>query len=244
MPSPHLLSRLLVAVLAFCMVAASGNSATAQPVAEIVADPGSFKENFDSAVPVSGSVIVGVRLGEAEGNVAVQDTQLVLPTATDVCVRVVTRDGRYSANNVYRLPAPVAGANRVRLSPVTLHYAQALSDYKKDDLAICAFAAHNGSCAPAQVAYLPHLADPRQPGQHLNILINSGARYSAVLVRKKQQQVRCQAISQGSKIAYDQKCQIPLEYLSEGPNELTLTMDDGFDEEAVRFQVMLPRNTQ
>lgn len=211
--------------------------ASSTTVAEIVADTGSFNESYDNAVPVSGSVIVGVQLGESDGNVLVKDTQIVFSNPVDVCVRVVTRDGRFSANNIYRVTTPLADAKSVRLSPITLNYAQVLSNYKKDDTAISAFAARDGSCQPSEAAYLPQLVNPQQPGKNLTILINSANRHCLLLLKNKQTQFRCQPISQGSKIAYDKKCQVAVESLSEGNNHFTLILDDGFDKEEFQFAI-------
>ncbi len=231
---------LCVAVLAVLLLVALGGGAYGQPVAELTADPGSFMESYDSAVPVSGSTVVGVRLGEADGTVAVRDTQLALLPTDEICVRSVTRDGRFSANNIYKLSSPASNRDRARLSPVTLSYAHELSAYKKDDFAVAAFTAQGGSCQPSEAIYLPELANPQRPWQHLTILINSGARYSVLIVDKSQQKVLCQRIAQGPLIVYDQKCQVVADLLSEGINDFTLVMDDGFGDESVPFQVMLP----
>ena len=244
MPKHRIIFSFAFSLLTLWALAADVRPVFSQNVAEIVADQGSFKESYDSAVPVSGSAIVGVRLGEADGNVVVRDTQLALHKAADVCVRVVTRDGRFSANNIYKLPTPLPDVNRVRLSPVTLNYVQALSSYKKDDLAVSAFPAQDGACLPSEVAFIPQLANPQRPWPYLTILINSGGRHCLLLVQNKQQKVRCQPISQGSRIAYDQRCQVPVDILSEGGNNFTLFMDDGFEEEALNFIVTLPPGFQ
>lgn len=237
-------SGLIFAVLTLWILAALGESIYGQSVAEITVESGKFKESYDSAVPVSGSTIVGVRLGEAKGNVTVGDTQLALVTAINICVRVVTRDGRFSANNIYKLSNPLSDVDRVRLSPVTLNYAEVLSNYKLDDLAVSAFAARDGACLSSEAAFLPHLVSQQRPWRYLTILVNSSARYSVLLLEEKRKKVLCQRISQGPLIAYDQKCQINTALLSEGKNDFTLIMDDGFGEEVIHFTVMLPSTAQ
>lgn len=214
--------------------------ATNQNIAEIKADPTSFKESYDSEVPVSGSTIVGVRLGHSDGNVAVDETMLAAVNSTDICVRTVTRDGRFSASNIYKSSGLPPKQQKVRLSPITLKYSKALSNYKFDDFAVFAFPAQDGACFPENVAFLPQLASNQTQLDQLTILINSSGRYSEIIIEHIGKKIYCQRFSQGSQIAYDQACEVDTSLLSTGNNRLKLVLDDGFEEEIIHFTVFIP----
>ncbi|MDD4702401.1 MAG: hypothetical protein PHI96_09290 [Desulfovibrio sp.] len=230
---------------ALCMLTLLACPAFADPMTEIRANVERFRESYDQAVPVSGSAIVGLRLGESSESASVRSMYLVPPPDMDVCVRVITRDGRFSASNIYTYATPeqvrqAATGDKVRLSPITLRYADVLSAYGMDDLAFSSFSARVGACMPEISVYLPQVASPDMDWKTLTVLINSGGRYSRILLRSGKYSVPCRGITKGAHIAFDQKCVIDATLLAGGVNALTLVLDDGFGDERIDFKVAVP----
>ena len=246
---PHNTLAVFAGALLFvvCLSPAVPHTAERQELPDLRADLNSFRENFDEAVPVTGNIVVGLRMGNGSGKVSVEDTFLAPPAAMNVCVRAVTKDGRFSASNVYRLASPehisrAAAAGKAHLLPVTRNYKENLSNYSMDDLAVSAFAEGKDGCIPGVNPYLPQIVASSPGSAALTILVNSGGRTSHLIHNSSKTTVSCNPLPGGARIAYNQKCVIDGVRLSEGINSFTLVLDDDFKDETVDFSVVIPAN--
>lgn len=235
---------LLVAV---CLPSAVPHSAELQMLPELRADLNSFRENFDEAVPVTGNIVVGLRMGNGSGKVSTDDTFLAPPEGMNVCVRAVTKDGRFSASNVYRFANPeqvsrAAAAGKAHLLPVTRSYKENLSKYAIDDLAVSAFTESKEGCNPGVTPYLPQIVGSATGTAALTVFVNSGGRTTRLTHNSSKTTVPCNPLPNGARIAYNQKCVIEAARLNEGINNFTLVLDDDFRDETVDFSVVIPAN--
>lgn len=234
-------------LFAICLSYAVSHSAELQVLPDLSADLNSFRENFDEAVPVTGNIVVGLRVGNSSGKVSVEDTFLAPPAGTNVCVRAVTKDGRFSASNVYRFASPeqisrAAIAGKAHLLPVTRNYKENLSKYAMDDLAISAFTESKDGCIPGVTPYLPQIIGSPAETAALTIFVNSGGRTTRLIHNSSKTTVQCNPLPDGARIAYNQKCVVDAARLNEGINHFTMVLDDGFKDEAVDFSVVIPVN--
>src|SRR5262249_112960 len=144
----------------------------AQQVVEARPDPkADFNESFDPTAAVSGGVIVGTRLGEPTGKLAVGNIQLEATGETVLCVPALTRDGRFSSSNNYVFAGnPGQPASRLRLSPVTRQFGPKLSQYEAGDFAVAAFVAKDSECMSKGALHLPQLAVPGLNPRRLTIM--------------------------------------------------------------------------
>lgn len=225
----------------------SSNAFSAEPLPVIEADAASFKESFDHVVPVSGNIIAGLRFGGGAKKISANGTFLAPPQGRDVCVRVVTRDGRFSASNIYRFVndeqlSQANAAGRVHLSPITRNYAEKLANYIVDDLAVSAFMASEGGCAAGKTPYVPQIVSQGKENNVFTVLVNSGGRSCRLTLQSNSKSVQCARFSNGARIAYDQECVMDVTYLTPGINNFVLVLDDGFNEERSSFQVIVPSN--
>lgn len=212
---------------------------------ELRADLSSFRENFDEAVPVTGNIVVGLRMGNGSGRVSAEDTFLAPPAGMNVCVRAVTKDGRFSASNIYRFASPehvsrAAAAGKAHLLPVTRKYKENLGKYAMDDLAVCAFTEGKDGCTPGATPYLPQIVASEPGPAALTVLVNSGGRTSRLTHNASKTTVQCTPLPDGARIAYNQKCVVEGARLAEGVNSFTLVLDDDFNDENVDFSVVVP----
>lgn len=224
--------RALAGGLAALVWTASG--AMAQPVivdAEAPA-PEAFNESYDESSPVSGSPLVGLRLGTpdvASGNVA-----LIAGLAAfdgSLCLRVTSKDGRFHAANAYSL-APAPADALVRVTPLARKFAEALEGYGPTQVAIRAFASETAACMPAKAVNLPVLDGPRSPGSDLVVFANGKSQPAelALLTAAPEPVVEapCDPAGDGANIAYDLVCRVSLPDDLAGRATLRLRFSDGF----------------
>ena len=228
-----------------CLSSAVPYSAELPELPELRADLNSFRENFDEAVPVTGNIVVGLRMGNGSGRVSAEDTFLAPPEGMNVCVRAVTKDGRFSASNIYRFASPeyvslAAAVGKAHLLPVTRKYKESLSKYASDDLAVCAFTESKEGCTPGVTPYLPQIVTSELGAAALTVFVNSGGRTSRLTHNLSKTTVQCNPLSEGARIAYNQKCVVDAARLNEGINSFTLVLDDDFKDESVNFSVVIP----
>ena len=194
-------------------------------------------ESFDDSRPVSGSALVGLRLGDAQGQVDPGNIVLLRPSGGGkICVHSMTQDGRFSASTPYVLPADARPGAYLLLQPITNDYFNELASYSANQLAVRAFVPDGEGCSPARATHVPAVAT----GSELNVLyVFVSSRTQSVRARLGQHdQVVCEQAGTSAFIAYDQMCRIPVP--EEGMAILDLELDDGFSSEHYSYSVILP----
>ncbi|MCQ1571250.1 hypothetical protein NFO65_10895 [Neorhizobium galegae] len=213
--------------------------AFAQEVA--VATPGEdFRESYDESAPVSGGVVVGLRLGDTPGKLDPDNVRFAMTQKTLVCVRALTRDGRYSANNEYTITSTQT-AKSVRIFPVTKIHAAALAGYDGRDYALKVFEAKGKDCIPENAVHFPQLG-PRGNSDVLTIMINASSRRVSLEAPAGATDIVCGAPAGGARIAFDQECRVNIHGIQDEVARFVIAMDDGFDTEKEPVLVSLRRN--
>ncbi len=231
-------------VVFICLLGASWtlfiSSTSAQEIIELTTDTNSFKEHYDRSVPVSGGAIVGIRLGRHQGPISIDNILFPAFLGEELCVRSVTQDGRYSANNIYRPTKKIHAGSLVKLAPVTLKYAGLLSSYSYDTFAVNAFLATDGRCDPNNATHIPLLDSDSEGFRKLSVFINASGRASQMRIGKYSTSVNCTPSSEGARIAYDTQCDMDLPPHVSDAVSVQILMDDGFDKEVLHFNIILP----
>lgn len=223
-------------------------------LAEIVASPSStasFVENFDNTPAVSGSALMGLSLGIPTGRVDLDKIMLTptSDTASIVCVRAATQDGRFSSSNPYQLrpagqSAGQPGSSFVRLLSLTRKYKKELIQYPADSLAIRAFEGHGQNCGPKGAVHLPQIP-PGNVQTRLIVLVNSSSRYTTATLKKDLailSKAECTSPSGGAQVAFDRVCDLDRNAAGEsGVYTVEVVLDDGFGAESFSVDVRLPR---
>lgn len=187
------------------------------PVA--VLDPATkqLKEDYKDEVPVSGRVVAGLSLAglELPGELAILPSQS--EAGARICVQVMSRDGRYWAENNFVLPEVVAGA-AVHLRYES-RYLEELNLAGADDLALLSFF---GSCdADQEREYVLTSRAKLSSGDRALIIYVNSARadtYAGILNRaQREKPQRCRVLTEGRRTGYDTICELALR---EGDSEL------------------------
>ncbi|RLA44225.1 MAG: hypothetical protein DRR04_10640 [Gammaproteobacteria bacterium] len=169
-----------------------------------------LQEAYSEEVPVSGRVIAGVSFAGTvfPGELAI--FPLGASAGDKVCVQIMSRDGRYWAENNFLLPdGALDGPIQLRYDS---HYADELQAFESNDLAILS---RLGACDdPANDKYVlssrGKLADR---GRALLVFVNSARAdtYAGVMNRPDREKPRkCRRIVEGRRTGYDTICEIAL----------------------------------
>ncbi len=190
------------------LLVAVGQAFAGPPVARPRTTP--LHETFHEEPPVSGRVVTGVLLA---GSGAAASLALLPPAAAaghSVCVQVVSRDGRYWAENTFELP-PASGDQ-----PVLLEYPSAYRDLLQalgdDELALLAYRGECGHGGRRELLLSTRSLPASVPGQAW-ILVNSGRTDTYVMVKNSpgaRRPSRCRRIRQGRRTAFDTVCTVAL----------------------------------
>lgn len=228
----------LVAAICFAPAVDAAETAllTAVPI-----DLDNFQETYDNTPAVSGLTLVGLSVGAFPETMNIGDVRVVPPpSGTSFCVRVTTRDGKFSASNPYVVPPGPAGS--IRLSVVTRKFSKSVAGYSPETLAIRAYVAdHN--CSPQSALHLPQL-QPGGDATRLAVLVNSSTRRTIAKLSGPSgvsTSIECKAPADAALIAFDKLCLVERSAAeTAGIYELTLQFDDGFGIETFTAQVLLP----
>jgi hypothetical protein len=207
-------------LLAMIPVLLSPNSTVAQGDRARLAlsNPNAFDERF-SAKPVSGSsrgqrdaeLLVGIRLSNTDSRFDPASIRVALggdkAASGNICVRIITRDGRYSATATYlsqtRFKAPAIDA--------PTRYARELKVYRVSDLAVTAFVAPNCDIARAGELYATIIGKPEN-GSSLIVHVNaSTSRIRAQLLKGGKESgapVMCQQVEKTPRIGFTDECRL------------------------------------
>jgi hypothetical protein len=202
-----------------------------------------FVESFVGNPRVSGNLLVGLHLGRSQR--AFDPAGIRVPVSArflgrPACVHVSTRDGRYSAENVYVLPKS-AGAAALEMPS---RYVSELARLTADDVAVTirdvnsCRAAGFGTVVPAQLA-------AGEPARELVALVNPGfARVEARLKQGAREVVpatRCERIEGQVRIAFSVRCVLaaPAAF-APGSYQLELVLRESTSSETVPIAVLIP----
>lgn len=245
---------MLLRFIALALLLLAAGPAAAQPAIVEAApdsDEQNFNESYDASAPVSGSPLVGLRVGDLPA-VASNNVLVVGPPdqGGGVCLRVTTRDGRFSAANFYDVPVDATG-KLVRVSPLTRQYVSELGRYPADEVAFRAFASATRDCSPGGAVNLPLYDGAPASNPQLVVFANGKSQpATAALYNTDKSEppdglapiaiVDC-APAGGSMIAYDLVCAVPLPAGFSGHALLTVEFSDGFTTDRYDYRTFVPR---
>jgi hypothetical protein len=178
-----------------------------------VLDPAAeaLEEVYKDDVPVSGRVVAGLSMA----GVPLPGTLALLPRQDvgggQVCVQVMSRDGRYWAENNFLLPGGIVDG------PVRLQYESRYSDElnaaQADDLALLSYL---GGCGDQNTReYVLTSRDKLSDGERSLVIYVNSARadtYAGIVNRaKREKPQKCRRITEGRRTGYDTICRIALQ---------------------------------
>jgi hypothetical protein len=214
----------------------------ASPALAEIALAATVKEDFATAVKVSGGFLVGLAFGPTEGKADPRFIRIPLGSfveRTEVCMTAKTRDGQYWGQAAFAAPGDTEG-DGVVMPTGGWKYIQELSAYDRRDLAVSARVGPDCAIDPA-ARYLPvTYGDART---ELTAAINSQqavtARAQLVLENQKTVEAKCdRAPPDVRSTAFNLVCTFDLRPLgaAKGPAQLTLqrrlltgVREDSFD---------------
>ena len=176
----------------------------AQAADDIRLDPrdGQFNEVLRDGAKISGVVIVGVMQHGADLGPSLGVELAPNWTEKNICVRVLSSDGFYEAENIYPLPDDWSGG-RAELAFPTLH-GDILSALPKDGVAV---RIEPGDCSMPTTKSALALWNGDNKMQS-TILINAFAA-DEVFVYAGETAIRCEALLMSGLSAYGHACQLP-----------------------------------
>lgn len=193
-----------------------GSSAIlAQQPRKIVLSENQFRESFLEKVTVSGGIRAGFMYKSPLEHVDVHKLFIYLhrdladPDAT-LCVNMVSRDGRYAASWQYALGNQPAGAINVDLPS---KYQDQVASYAPDALVVLAGIAKQ-NCAAPDLKYIPASWGETPPADYI-LYVNSGNTDTVIGIPGHTERIPCTKIAADSTIAYDTRCVVGKEILTE-----------------------------
>ena len=188
-----------------------------EPVAELKHRP--FNESFQDEAPVSGRVVAGVLVTDATAANALNLAPPSFAAGKSICVQVMSRDGRYWAENTFQLP------ENIDAMPVRLEYPSRHRDFLQQlDFGELAILSSAGECGEVddEVLYLAGPGTTRGKAG-VSVFVNSGRAdtYIAVgNVPELRRPARCRQIEQGRRTGFDTVCQIDLHGVELAPQRV------------------------
>lgn len=214
----------------------------------------SFNETLDPLPDVSGSPLVGLRMGDVSGNINTNNINLVIPPtiASNICIASKTKDGRFSSENPYRIKIVSKDAKIARVRPFTNNKKRALELYSFEDLAIRAFQSPAGDCIATGAIHLPQVMASSKNPDTLSVLINAGSRLTKGMLSYVESvnvpnnvYASCGAIEGKARLSFDTICRFSSLHLhTRAEANLLITLDDGFGEEKHSFKILLPQTDE
>lgn len=196
---------------------------------------GAFREAF-SAGPVSGTrsnrtveTLVGVRIGSPDMAFDAANIHIGLGQAEargPLCLRVIARDGRYSASATYN----AASARGLPAVEAPTRYADQLKAYRATDMAIAAFVAPGCDVSKASELFAVLHGPPGRDAQ-LIVQVNSSASRTRAQLSQSGRPVgdltTCPPVEGGPRIGFTGECRIAIEQAAPGSYTLTLVETTG-----------------
>jgi len=172
------------------------------------------------------------------------------PRSSDgiICVRSISRDGRYSANIAYTIGLGQRSGGPLPLNPLTKRYDDVLTSYPEEQIAIRAFLAVDQTCSPAGALNLPILTGAEQGSDKLVVDVNGKSQAARTELfelsdsgdeAKALASAVCDRAGSGALISFDLVCTLRLPKMANQRVRLELDLDDGFDVTSYTFDLLL-----
>jgi len=189
--------------------------ALAQNHRKIVLSENQFKESFLEKVTVSGGIRAGFMYQSPLDHVDVHQLFIYLHRDLDnqdamLCVNMVSRDGRYAASWQHGIGKQPAGAINIDLPS---KYPEQISTYTPDALVVLAAIATQ-NCSSQDIKYPPASWGEARPADY-TLYVNSGSTDTVIGIPGHTERIPCAKIAADSTIAYDTRCTVSKEVLSE-----------------------------
>jgi hypothetical protein len=191
-----------------------------------LAPQGEWQERWVQRVPVSGSVVPGVLLGDPAERVMPEAISVPLPAGHEpvLCVTVTSKDGRYHAQATFRVPRTATGATTLQ-GP--REFRSRLRRYPAGHLAIKAeFAARCNDRTTAQV--------PARWGavfQQTDVFLLVNSRYYTEVLWTgedgRSRTVVCPEVDADHAVAYNRECRLPRAELPDSVSLLVRSRREG-----------------
>lgn len=196
-----------------------------------LSNPAAFREAFTTA-PASttrsaraAETLVGLRMGHSEAAFDANAVRVALggrAASGQLCVRIIARDGRYSAVATY-LPETKTISPAIE---APTRYARELREYKAGDLAVAAFVAPNCEMGRAGELFAALVGKPGKT-EELVVQINApSSRMRAQLLRgvtPLADPVLCQQLAQAPRIGFTGECRLTISGQIAGAYRLVLS---------------------
>lgn len=200
-----------------------------------------FREFVTENARVSGDIVMGVMLSDDSSSPALPylstaNHWITSDAETQVCVRIVTKDGRYEAENTYVVP------QRYQQSSAEFPYDGTRSDILTREPA--AALVKIGSCGSRDAVAVPVLPQTETAPKLdlLHVFINAaGNAVDVAWGRGRDQTADCVDVTELDGLKYTSRCDVPLSALQGGgPTSLTFFVARGNTEENFRLSVLPP----
>ncbi|KGJ03621.1 hypothetical protein SAMN04487972_11933 [Paracoccus halophilus] len=203
-----------------------------------------IEEYFDPsrAANVGGGVIVGAVLGGlAAGPFLADSVRIATPAdGRPLCLRAISRDGFYSARNVYILRSPADGEGGTLLKPFS-NLTEELRGYDAEDIALVAMPAQEQGCLAGETSLIPRLGQIEGDRAELLVQLNAGGRGAAWIEIAGQAEVACQPVAADLRVGFDMTCRLPVTLDdAHQTSAFELVVDDGLVENRTRYEIFLP----
>lgn len=179
-----------------------------------------FHEEFSANVPVSGRVIAGL-VTESAGSLSELQVNLAKIKAETICLRVQSMDGTYYSSNEYVVKDKQFKGLITPTYPTK--YLELLDGFDQEELAILTFAGH---CNQKKFSDIYVSARSLSPDvTNVSLLVSSGRSEVFLSTKNKQGKkstIKCKRIEKGKRTAYDTECNISLDQLNEGSNNVAV----------------------
>jgi hypothetical protein len=198
--------RILTGIVLGSMVQiASAKAVVLQPVTPL-------EENFSKNPTVSGFLLVGMRRGNAAGNLDLHDLAVVVPEklTKQLCLDLGTRDGSYSGKQVFEVASASPGTQPLELQS---KYAEVLKTYAMEDLS--GRAEIRDKCSDGKPGtFVPVSSVSAQGSNVLIVQVNTHSSAARVRLSDTAQTIRldakCEPEKSGANTTFDRVCTISI----------------------------------
>lgn len=243
-------------IFSMAIVLAPANSSAEEQVIAVATPVGDEIGDHIADPKVSGTGLVGLRLGGDEAAAFNSDDVSLAfaagletdPEHSHICVFAVSRDGRYTNSTFYAVANRPPDASALKLQPFASEkYEVELRSYKQGDIAVKAYLAADESCAWKNELHLPEVGLGEGVRNRLVAFINTGGAFARASLTPVGAAVLgaslpCIPVGEGlAHIAYDQTCNLPV-----GPGspyvegKLRIEVDDGLVSRQIEYDLLMP----
>lgn len=242
----HKIKKTIITICYILKTSSSYSLSETEAILEPV-DINNFSENIDMNPNVSGTRLTGMRYGNYNENINVEELYIPMPIDKNkkVCVSGIIRSGRFNSENIYTLKQINQNAEHAKVTTITINGKNYIGKININNFSMKSFQSDACDCCEKNATYYPLMYKKIRDNNFIVNINSSGMTTISYIEIKHNSNIdkidgTCTYSRDESNITFDTTCNYTINNMYYNSNAiLYIVLNDGFSKNTIAYNIKL-----